>query len=146
MKIAIGADHRGYKLKEFLKQNSAEISWIDLGTDHETPASDYPDFAQKVCQKVLGDNDCHAGILICGSGVGMSIASNRFLGIYAGLCWSPEVALAAKKDDCINILILPADFITEINAMKTLQAWQKEHCLLDHHADRRNLIDRITSQ
>lgn len=108
MKIIIGADHRGYALKSFLMKSLPAWQWVDVGTDSDQ-RSDYPLFARRVCAEVRRRKEL--GVLICGSGVGMSIAANRFKGIYAALCWRDEIALAARRDDNINVLVLPADFL-----------------------------------
>ena len=121
MKISIGADHRGFKLKAFIINYFKEIQWTDVGTDSEE-RTNYPPFAQKVCHDVLtGRVDC--GIVICGSGVGVSMAANRFKGIYAALCWDPEVAKHAREYDGANVLALPANFITSEIAIDIINAW-----------------------
>ncbi len=121
MKISIGADHRGYDLKQVIIEHFDQYQFIDAGTfSHER--TDYPIFAQRVCQDIL--NDCSKfGILICGSGVGMSIAANRHKKIYAALCWSPEVARCAKAHDNTNVLVLPADFLDSEVAIAIISTW-----------------------
>lgn len=126
MRIAIGSDHRGFKLKEYLREkikmnDQNKIEWIDCGAFNDT-RSDYPEFAVPVCNEVEDENaDC--GILICGTGVGMSIAANKFLTIYAALAWSEEVAKASREDDNSNILVLPSDFVSNELAEKIIFAW-----------------------
>ncbi len=121
MKISIGADHRGVELKKKLIEHFTEIEWIDQGADNgDRP--DYPIYARRVCSDVL-DGKADYGILICGSGIGMSIAANRFNGIYAGLCWSVDVARLAKEDDGVNVLVLPVDFITSRQACEIVFSW-----------------------
>jgi len=121
MRISIGADHRGFELKGFLINYFKEHQWIDVGTN-SPERTDYPLFAQKVCRDVLqGRADC--GIAICGSGIGVSIAANRFRGIYAALCWDPEVAKHAREYDGANVLALPANFITSEFAVDIVNAW-----------------------
>ena len=145
--IAIGTDHRGFKLKQYLIKQLISVAddtieWIDVGAF--TPdRSDYPLFAQAVCQAVL-NNEASLGILLCGSGVGMSIAANRHQGIYAALAWNETVAQLSRAHDCANILILPADFITESQATAMLQVWLSTMPLIDEHADRLSLIDRLS--
>ena len=90
MKVAIGSDHRGFDLKQnlvkLLRVPKYPVNWIDLGCD-SSASCDYPVFARKVCQSILkGESDC--GVLLCSTGVGMSIAANRFPGIYAALVWN----------------------------------------------------------
>ena len=102
--IYIGSDHAGYKLKcavcEFLEENGFEYE--DEGT-YSTDSVDYPLIAKKVCEKIKeGDR----GILICGTGIGMSIASNRFKHIRAGLCYDTESAKLTRNHNNANVLVL----------------------------------------
>lgn len=121
MRIAIGSDHAGYELKEKIKsfldgKNDVE----DMGTDSKESV-DYPDFAKKVAEAVLGG--CEFGILICGSGIGMSIAANKFPGIRAAFCMNPELAKASREHNNANVLTLGARFIDEDIAKKTVKAF-----------------------
>jgi ribose 5-phosphate isomerase B len=144
MKIAIGADHRGYELKEYLKNNlnnSFNIKWVDVGT-HDIKRTDYPLYTLPVCLEVL-QGSVQAGILICGTGVGMAIAANRFSHIYAGIAWNEEVARLNKEHDNVNILILPADFITNELAVKIVQAWLSAEFKGDRYKTRLDMIDAI---
>ena len=111
MKIAIASDHAGFHLKEGLKAffERNNIDYIDFGTD-STASVDYPDFAKKVVDCIR--NGCaDFGVLICGTGLGMSMAANRFKGIRAALCFFPEMARLARKDNNANILVLPGRFM-----------------------------------
>ena len=105
-KIIIGADHAGYRLKETLKPFLVEmgLAVTDAGTDNEQ-AVDYPDFAIKVAGAVAA-GIFPRGILICGSGVGMSIAANRFPGVRAALCRDEETARLSRMHNDANILVL----------------------------------------
>src|SRR3989344_5239515 len=102
--IYIGADHRGFDLKEKLKDYLTERGYnlADLGTNSEEPV-DYPLIARKVAERV-GEDLNNRGILLCGSGVGVCIVANKFKGIRAGEAWSVEVATKARRDDNINVL------------------------------------------
>ncbi len=106
MKVAIGSDHRGYKLKsrlrELLEGRGHEV--MDLGAGSEEPA-DYPDFAFAVSEKVAA-GEADRGILICGSGIGMSIAANKVRGIRAALCGSVRDAEMTRKHNDSNVLAL----------------------------------------
>lgn len=106
MKIAIAADHGGFHLKEILKTNSlfAPHILIDLGTD-TTQSVDYPDFSHKVAHAIL-DGTVEIGILICGTGIGMSMAANRFKGIRAAVCHDVTSARLAKLHNNANILCM----------------------------------------
>ena len=121
MKISIGADHRGYDLKQALVEHFSDYQFLDAGT-FSSERTDYPLFAKKVCANIL-EGSAQAGILICGSGVGMSIAANRHKKIYAALCWTPEIAYYAKKHDGANVLVLPADFIDNDLVVKIVSTW-----------------------
>lgn len=140
MKISIGADHRGYALKEFLRKNFPDIEWIDVGTDNGDDRVDYPVFARSVC-KMVQDGAAERGILSCGSGVGVSIAANRFKGIYAALCWSSEVAKAARQHDLANVLVLPADFISDQEALSIVEAWLHTEFLGGRYQERLEMLD-----
>jgi len=107
-KIAIASDHAGFLLKEYLQKCSYEgaIEWIDLGAHDEQP-SDYPDFA-KAMAITIKNKICERGILICGSGVGASVAANKFSGIRASVCHDTYSAHQGVEHDDMNILVLGA--------------------------------------
>ncbi|MCI0451018.1 MAG: ribose 5-phosphate isomerase B [Candidatus Latescibacteria bacterium] len=108
MKIAVGADHRGFRLKELIKKRLRELGHdiVDVGTDGEASV-DYTDFAIAAAEKVArGEAD--RGVLVCGSGAGMSIAANKVKGARAALAVSPEGAKLAREHNDINILALGA--------------------------------------
>src|SRR5438445_12871697 len=106
MRIAIGADHAGFDLKQiiaaYLRPLGHEV--IDKGTDSDAPV-DYPDFAEAV-SIVVRDGQAERGVLICGSGVGASVAANKIPGIRAGLCHDTYSAHQGVEHDDINILVL----------------------------------------
>lgn len=112
MKVYIGADHRGFPLKEKIKVSlqDSNTPFEDLGNAIFDPEDDFPVFAQLVAQHVAKDADSR-GIVICGSGVGVDIAANKVNGIRSGLVVSTEQARSARQDDDINVLALAADFI-----------------------------------
>lgn len=140
MKISIGSDHKGYQLKEFLKAHFTEHEWSDVGTLDDEERTDYPVFSKKVCKEVL-DEKVERGILLCGSGIGMAIAANRFSGIYAALCWSAEVACVAREDDLANVLVLAADFIDDELAVKIVDIWLSAEFKGGRYQERLNMID-----
>ena len=115
--IYLGADHRGFKLKESLKRYLQDKGYQikDMGTNSEDPI-DYPIVAVKVGKKVTEDLN-NRGILLCGSGEGVAIAANKIDGIRAGEAWNADVAYSARNDDNINVLALPADHLAsdEVN-------------------------------
>jgi len=142
MTIIIGSDHRGFALKEAIKKHFASHTWRDVGTDNESDRVDYPVFAEKVCRGLL-NKEADLGILLCGSGIGVSIAANRFPGIYAALCWSPEVAASAREHDKANVLALGADFITESVALGSVQAWLEAEFLGGRYEKRLEMVDAL---
>lgn len=107
-KFVLGADHAGYEMKEKVKAflEARDLSYMDLGTDSEQSV-DYPDLAKEVAQQVA-DSDNKKGILICGTGVGMSIAANKIKGIRAAVCYNKEVAEYAIKHNNANIFCFGA--------------------------------------
>jgi len=119
-KIAIGADHAGFELKEKLKawlqQNSFEIR--DFGT-YNAESSDYPDFAHPVAEAVE-KKQFDLGLLVCGSANGVAITANKHQGIRAAVCWNEELALLSRQHNDANILCLAARFIAPELAEKIL--------------------------
>lgn len=108
MTIAIGSDHAGFSLKEHLKaylnENRMDLPLIDVGTK-DTESVDYPDYAKSVSTLILS-GAASVGVLICGSGIGIGIAANRFRGIRAAQCMNPEMAKLARQHNDANILVL----------------------------------------
>jgi ribose 5-phosphate isomerase B len=111
MRIAVGADHAGFELKQllaaYLRHRGHEI--IDKGTDSDDPV-DYPDFAEAVAQAVRG-GEAERGVLVCGSGVGASVSANKIPGIRAGLCHNTYSARQGVEHDDMNVLVLGARVI-----------------------------------
>ena len=121
MKLAIGCDHAGFSLKEFLKSNFSEIDWLDKGC-YSADSVDYPDFAHAVANSIER-GESSMGILICGSGNGISIAANKHTGIRAAIAWKPELASLARQHNDANILSRPARFISELEAVEIVKAF-----------------------
>ncbi len=145
IRVAIGADHKGYQLKESLKQLTQicgiTTQWIDVGATSDD-RSDYPVFAIKAVQVMkAGKADC--AILMCSTGVGMAIAANRYPGIYAALAWSEEIAQLSKEDDNSNILVLPSDYVSEASARTMVCAWLSASFKKGRYAERIAMIDAI---
>jgi ribose 5-phosphate isomerase B len=139
MKISIGADHRGYLLKGALIAHFSDVAWLDVGTSSSDRVN-YPLFAKQVCDAVL-DHTTDVGILICGSGIGMSIAANRYKHIYAALCWHADVARYARMHDQANILILPADFVSIHEACKITAVWMATEFMGGVYQERLDMLD-----
>ncbi len=127
MKIYIGSDHAGFSLKEKIKEylKRKKIPFEDLGTNSKKPV-DYPDYAKKVCKKVLKNKNSR-GILICGSGTGMVIAANRFKGIRAVAPYDNYSAKMSRKDNNSNVIALRGRFFSHKKALSLLSAWLKTH-------------------
>ncbi len=141
--LAIGADHRGFALKEYIKKhsfkNSNRINLIDMGAV-SSERTDYPLYVKKVAEAVLSGT-VHAGILLCGTGVGVAIAANRYKGVYAGVAWSAEIARLAKEDDNVNVLCLPADYLAPEVACEIIKAWLSAEFKGGRYAERLHMID-----
>ncbi len=144
--IYIGADHRGYKLKEALKIYLQELNYVceDLGAKELIPDDDYPDYAILVAEKVAEDPENNRGILICGSGVGVDIVANKIRNIRSALCFDVKQARMSRNDDNANILSLSADFISEDLAKEIVKTWlETPFSGLEHHVRRIEKIRKI---
>lgn len=121
MKIALASDHAGYELKEAIKEYLTEHELTDYDT-HSTESMDYPDTGFKAAEAVA-NGDCERGILICGSGLGMSIVANKVKGIRAALCNSDELARLSRQHNDANILVLQGRFISNKQAKDIISVW-----------------------
>ena len=117
-KIYIASDHAGYALKKKLIQEMPGGFFDDLGTNSEESV-DYTDYANNLSKKISID-DKKKGILICGTGVGMAMAANKFKNIRAGLVFSPEVAKLIREHNDANILVLPGKYMDVKEAVKSV--------------------------
>jgi ribose 5-phosphate isomerase B len=147
MKISVGSDHAGFDLKEhvlaFLKDMGHE--GLDVGTHDKKPV-DYPDSAADVVRPVL-DKSVDRGILICGSGVGASVAANKFHGIRAGLCHDTYSAHQGVEHDNMNVLVLGGRVIGEEMARELVRAYINAHFTgEERHVRRLAKIDSIETQ
>jgi len=142
--LVIGADHHGFAHKEFIKQQltilDTPIAWYDVGA-RTNDRSDYPLFAKQVAHALVRDK-AGFGVLLCGTGVGMAIAANRYKGIYAALAWNAEIARLSREHDHANVLVLPADYITAEQAVAMIRVWLQTQPLSDEHQARIALIDQ----
>ncbi|EQB63876.1 MAG: Ribose 5-phosphate isomerase B [candidate division Zixibacteria bacterium RBG-1] len=123
MKVAIGADHAGYELKEKVKKylEMKGIETEDVGT-FSKDSVDYPDYAFEVASQV-SDKKIDFGVLVCKSGIGMSIAANKFKNVRAALCFSPEMAKLARSHNDANVLSLSQEFTKVDDAYKIIDTW-----------------------
>ena len=134
--VYIASDHAGFKLKSQLLKIFSKMA--DLGTK-SNESVDYPDFAHKLTKQVLKNKD-NFGILICGTGVGMSIAANRKKGIRAGLVNNTKTARLIRKHNDANVLVLPGRFINTNEAKKCVQAFLTTKFESGRHKKRINKI------
>jgi len=135
LKIALASDHGGFQLKEKIKKYLEEqnYEYEDFGTNNEESV-DYSDFASKVTESILaGNND--RGILICGTGIGMSIAANKVPGIRATLCHDEYTAKMSREHNDSNILVLGGRVLDKTKAKSIVDVWLKtEFTDEDRHA------------
>ncbi len=124
MRVALGADHAGYQLKNELLQvvRDAGHEPIDLGGDGSDPTDDYPDYAEKVGNAVRA-GEAERGILICGSGVGVSVAANKIPGIRAAVCHDTYSSHQGVEHDDMNVLVLGERVIGEELAHDLVRAY-----------------------
>ena len=144
MIIYIGADHRGFALKELLKGHLSDGGYevVDLGNDILEEGDDYPDFAAAVADAVSNNPFEDRGIVLCGSGVGVDIVANKFIDIRCALAGNVDQIKAARTDDNVNMLALAANFIEEASANEIVDAFiNTEYDGAEHHQRR---IDKIT--
>ena len=124
MRVALGADHGGFPLKgevaDLLRQAGHEL--LDLGAHSYDAGDDYPDFAKAVAEAV-GEGRAERGVIICGSGVGASIAANKFRGVRAGLCHDTYSAHQGVEHDDMNVLCLGARIIGPATAFELVRAF-----------------------
>ena len=141
MKIAIGADHRGFEHKDYITKELHNHEWTDVGA-YNDERSDYPEFAILVAQHVArGDVDC--GVLICGSGVGMVIAANRFAHVYAALAWDVASARLSHEHDKSNALVIPSDFVTKEQSVQMIVQWLDATFRGGRYQERIDMIDKL---
>ncbi|AXK49384.1 ribose 5-phosphate isomerase B [Aliarcobacter trophiarum LMG 25534] len=143
MRYYIGADHAGIDIKAFVKELFEERGHevVDLGPFSKDRV-DYPDFAQKVCKKVLEDTGSF-GILICGSGLGMSMAANKFEGIRAALCHNEYSARMARKHNDANVLCLGERVSGQGMIESIIKAWDKAEFEGGRHTQRVEKINAL---
>ena len=141
-RIPIASDHAGYQLKERLEQALRDMGYEveDLGTDSPSSA-DYPDYAHPLARRV-SDGEVSRGVLLCGTGLGMSYVANRYPRVRAGVAWSPEVAELARRHNDANVLVLPARFLDDDGAVAILRTWLETPFEGGRHETRVEKIER----
>ena len=125
IKVVIGADHGGFELKKYLVENfkNKQIEWIDVGT-YSDESCDYPLIADKLAKVIIG-GQAHFGVLICGTGIGISIAANRNKGIRAAVLYSDEVAKLAREHNDANVAVFGARTQNKEDVMQYLESFLK---------------------
>jgi len=142
--IAIGSDHAGYELKEeivkFLQEKGYEVK--DFGTSSSSCSVDYPDFALTVAEAVI-NGECEKGILVCGTGIGISISANKIPGIRAALCTDSFMAKMSREHNDANVLALGARVVGTGLALDIVDAWLKTEFAGGRHKTRVDKISKI---
>lgn len=125
MNIYIGADHRGFRLKEEIKRFLSEQGYqvTDMGNTRLEATDDYPDFVGAAAGEVSRNYENAKGIVICGSGIGASVVANRFPHVRAGLAFTPDQAFDGRNDDDTNMLVLGANYLDKDAALKIVSVW-----------------------
>ena len=141
VRIAVGSDHGGFEYKEavikFLQSNN--IDYIDVGT-YSKDSCDYPVIAKKLCEKILS-GEADRGILICGTGIGMSIAANKIKGIRAALCHDTFSARATRAHNNSNVLCMGERVIGECLALDIVDMWLKTDFEGGRHQKRIDMLE-----
>ncbi|MBM4403309.1 MAG: ribose 5-phosphate isomerase B [Candidatus Cloacimonetes bacterium] len=137
--LAIASDHAGFELKAAIIATFGDLEWQDFGV-HSPQTVDYPDTGYPAARAVASGN-CSKGILICGSGIGMSIIANRVSGIRAALCVNTEFARLSRQHNDANILVLPGRFIAIPYALEIVKTWLETSFEGGRHQSRLDKID-----
>ena len=142
-KIALASDHAGFRLKEIIKNDLARKGYkiLDLGCSSEESV-DYPDFAEKLARDVA-EKTAKRGILLCGTGIGTSIAANKFPGIYAALCHDEYTARMSREHNDSNVLVLGGRTTSPAKAKKIVAVWLSAKFVGGRHRCRLNKIKKI---
>lgn len=142
MRIALGADHRGFGLKEELKELLARRGHavVDTGT-FSAERADYPEHAFAVARQVASGR-ADRGILVCATGIGMAMAANRVKGVRAALCDSERLARQSREHNDANVLCLGADVVTRPRARRIVAAWLATRFAGGRHRRRVKMLDR----
>lgn len=137
--IAIGSDHGGYKLKEEIKNHFKDLEFKDFGAYSEE-RTNYPDIAISLAESVA-NGECTEGILICRSGIGMSIAANKVKGIRCALCYSVDTAKSAKEHNNANIIAIGGDIIPIDEAIEMVNIWRNSQFLNGRYQERIKMVE-----
>lgn len=140
MKIAIAADHGGFELKKQIIEHFKLLNLLDFGTT-DTDSVDYPDYAKKVVKAILS-GAADLGILVCGTGIGISIAANRYHGIRAALLYSDEVAHLAKQHNNANVLVFGGRTMKTDDVIRRIEIFLNESYEGGRHQKRLDKIEQ----
>jgi ribose 5-phosphate isomerase B len=140
--ILIASDHAGFELKEQLEAQLRELGYAvdDLGPN-TADSVDYADYAHPLAQRI-SEGAAERGILMCGTGLGMSYTANRYPHVRAAVAWTPEIAALAREHNDANVLVLPARFVSEAAGKAILKAWLDTPFAGGRHARRVAKIER----
>ena len=140
--IPIASDHAGVEMKNRLVSELKKLGYdpVDLGSNDPKTPDDYPDFGHPVAREV-STGEAKRGILLCGSGVGMDIVANKHPGVRAALAWEPEIGALSRKHNNSNVLVLPARFMSDDLAVKTMKEWLDTKFEGGRHERRVNKIE-----
>jgi RpiB/LacA/LacB family sugar-phosphate isomerase len=143
-KIFIGADHRGFKLKEEIMNRLIRDGYVleDMGTHNGDESCDYPRFSFRVASQVASKKGSR-GILICMSGIGHTIAANKVKGAYAALCYNRQAAALSREHNDSNILVLGSKFVSKKELNAIISVWLKTPFAGGRHRRRVNQIRKI---
>lgn len=146
LRVIIGSDHAGFSLKEDVRKflSEAGLEVLDVGT-YTDESVDYPDFGGKVAEKV-SSGEFARGILVCGSGVGMTIVANKFLGVRAVLCLDSQTALMSRKHNDTNVLVLAGRRTDIETAGPIITTWLETEFEGERHSRRLNKVTDIEKQ
>jgi ribose 5-phosphate isomerase B len=144
-KILIASDHAGFELKEQLERALGDLGFEvqDLGTD-SPESTDYADYAHPLAQKV-SSGEVKRGVLLCGTGLGMSYTANRYPHVRAAVAWNPEIAKLAREHNDSNVLVVPARFVSEAQGVAILRTWLDTPFEGGRHARRVDKIEKTDS-
>jgi len=142
MKIAIGSDHRGFEVKTKIIEHLEKLGHesVDCGA-HDCSSIDYPDIAASVAEKIVS-REVDRGILICGSGIGMAIAANKFPGVRAATCHDDLTAEMSRRHNNVNVMCLSADLLGERLIDRMVDLWINTEFEKGRHQRR---VDKITA-
>jgi len=140
--ILIASDHAGFELKEKLEAELLSLGYavLDLGPDSDASA-DYADYAHPLAERV-SNGEANRGVLLCGTGLGMSYTANRYPHVRAAIAWTPEIATLAREHNDANVLVVPARFVGDDEGRAILKAWLDTPFAGGRHARRVAKIER----